>query len=145
MSDRAFIDTNVLLYAHDRTAGRKHEIARDLVAGLWNERTGVLSTQVLQELYVNLRRQAGSPLSAEAAREVIEDYLSWPLVRNDGEAVVRASAIEERFGISFWDALILQAAEQAGTDVVWSEDLSHGQRYGSVTVQNPFRDVTANR
>jgi len=139
MSDRAFVDTNVLVYAHDRSAGRKHEVARELVGRLWQERSGVVSTQVLQELYVNLRRKAGSPLSATLAREVIEDYLRWPLVENGGEAILRAMAVEQRHGLSFWDALIVQAAQDAGVPVLYSEDLSHGHRYGPVTVENPFR------
>lgn len=139
MSDRTFVDTNVLVYAHDRSAGRRHEIARDLVARLWQERSGVVSTQVLQELYVNLRRKAGSPLPPAEAREVIEDYLAWPVVTNDGAAILRALEIEQRFGLSFWDSLIVQAAQEAGTRTLWSDDMSHGQQYGSVTVQDPFR------
>lgn len=139
MSARTFVDTNVLVYAHDRSAGRKHEVARNLVERLWQERSGVVSTQVLQELYVNIRRKAGSPLSAAKARQVVEDYLTWPVVVNDGDAILRAVEVERRFGLSFWDSLIVQAAQEAGTPVICSEDLSHGQEYGPVTVENPFR------
>jgi predicted nucleic acid-binding protein len=139
MSDRAFVDTNVLVYAHDRSAGRRHEVARQLVGRLWQERSGVVSTQVLQELYVNLRRTAGSPPSAAQARQLIEDYLHWPVVENDGDAILRAMTVEQRHGISFWDALIVQAAQSAGVATLYSEDLSHGHRYGAVTVENPFR------
>jgi predicted nucleic acid-binding protein len=139
MNDRAFVDTNVLVYAHDRSAGGKHEVARVLVGRLWQERSGVVSTQVLQELYVNLRRKAASPLSASLAREVIEDYLRWPLVENGGEAILRAMAVERRHGLSFGDALIVQAAQDAGVALLYSEDLSHGHKYGPVTVENPFR------
>jgi len=140
MSDRYFVDTNVLLYAHDRGAGAKHEPARSLIERLWRERSGAISTQVLQELYVNVRRKAAAPLSVVECRRLIEDYLSWDVVVNDGASVLRAIELEARYGISFWDALIVQAAEQSGAAILYSEDLSHGQRYGFVEVVDPLRD-----
>lgn len=140
MSGRAFVDTNVLVYAHDRGAGEKNARARELVERLWRERTGVVSTQVLQELYVNVRRKASAPVSAPEARALVEDYLAWPLVVNDGATILQAVAIEERFGLSFWDALVVASAQEAGVEVLWSEDLNDGQTYGSVVVRNPFRD-----
>ncbi|HNU83238.1 MAG TPA: PIN domain-containing protein [Thermoanaerobaculia bacterium] len=140
MSGRAFVDTNVLVYAHDRGAGEKNARARELVARLWRERTGVVSTQVLQELYVNVRRKASAPVSAPEARALVEDYLAWPLVVNDGATILQAVAIEERFGLSFWDALVVASAQEAGVEILWSEDLNDGQAYGSVVVRNPFRD-----
>lgn len=140
MSGRAFVDTNVLVYAHDRGAGEKNARARELVARLWRERTGVVSTQVLQELYVNVRRKASAPISAPEARALVEDYLAWPLVVNDGATILQAVAIEERFGLSFWDALVVASAQEAGVEILWSEDLNDGQAYGSVVVRNPFRD-----
>lgn len=140
MSGRAFVDTNVLVYAHDRGAGEKNARARELVKRLWRERIGVVSTQVLQELYVNVRRKASAPVSAPEARALVEDYLAWPLVVNDGATILQAVAIEERFGLSFWDALVVASAQEAGVEVLWSEDLNDGQAYGSVVVRNPFRD-----
>lgn len=140
MSGRAFVDTNVLVYAHDRGAGEKNARARELVERLWRERTGVVSTQVLQELYVNVRRKASAPVSAPEASALVEDYLAWPLVVNDGATILQAVAIEERFGLSFWDALVVASAQEAGVEVLWSEDLNDGQTYGSVVVRNPFRD-----
>jgi len=140
MSGRAFVDTNVLVYAHDRGAGEKNARARELVERLWRERTGVVSTQVLQELYVNVRRKASAPVSAPEARALVEDYLAWPLVVNDGATILQAVAIEERFGLSFWDALVVASAQEAGVEILWSEDLNDGQAYGSVVVRNPFRD-----
>jgi len=140
MSGRAFVDTNVLVYAHDRGAGEKNARARELVARLWRERTGVVSTQVLQELYVNVRRKASAPVSAPEARALVEDYLAWPLVVNDGATILQAVAIEERFGLSFWDALVVASAQEAGVEILWSEDLNDGQAYGSAVVRNPFRD-----
>ena len=138
MPTRSFVDTNVLLYAHDRGAGTRHEQARDLVARLWEERVGVISTQVIQELYVNLRRKSSRPVSRADARRVIDDYLTWEVVVNDGDAILQALDLEERYQLSFWDALIITAAISAGASTLYSEDLSHGQLFGEVRVVNPF-------
>lgn len=139
MSDRFFVDTNILMYAHDTSAGAKRERARSLVEELWRDRTGVVSTQVLQELSVNLRRKAGRPLDAKATREVVADYLTWHVIVNVGESILEAIDLEARYQISFWDALVLQAAQASGAEVLYSEDLSDGQTYGSVRVLNPLR------
>ena len=138
MSDKYFVDTNILIYAHDTAAGAKHERAKALVEKLWRERTGVVSTQVLQELAVNLRRKAGKPLDTRATREVIVDYLTWQVVVNNGESILEALDLEQRYRISFWDALIVHAAEASGASVLYSEDLSNGQRYGAVEVVDPL-------
>jgi predicted nucleic acid-binding protein len=137
-SGRTFVDTNVLVYAHDRSAGTKHARARELVEGLWTTRTGVISTQVLQELYVNLRRKVGKPLSAAEAKGLVADYLRWEVIVNNGESILEAMELEQRFRLSFWDALIVQAAQSAGVEILSSEDLSHGQDYGGVRVVSPF-------
>jgi predicted nucleic acid-binding protein len=140
MSDRYFVDTNILMYAHDTAAGAKHDRARALVEELWRDRSGAVSTQVLQELCVNLRRKAGRPLDTKATREIVADYLAWQVIVNSGESILGALDLEERFQISFWDALIVQSAQTAGADVLYSEDLSDGQHYGSVRVVNPLVD-----
>ena len=142
MSDKYFVDTNILMYAHDKAAGAKHERARALVEELWRDRTGVVSTQVLQELAVNLRRQAGRPLDGKGTREIIADYLTWHVVVNGGESILEALDLEARYQISFWDALVVQAAHASGAEVLYSEDLSDGQTYGSVRVINPLRADT---
>ncbi|MFZ3264777.1 MAG: PIN domain-containing protein [Terriglobales bacterium] len=134
-----FVDTNILIYAHDREAGLKHERARELIEHLWTTRQGALSTQVLQELCVNLRRRVAHPLPSDEIAKVIEDYLSWEIVVITPQAIVETLEIEERYKISYWDALILHAAESCGAVVLYSEDLSHGQRYGAVEVVNPLR------
>jgi predicted nucleic acid-binding protein len=139
MSDRYFVDTNILMYAHDASAGVKHDRAKALVEELWRDRTGVVSTQVLQELSVNLRRKTGRPLDAKATREIVSDYLAWQVVVNGGESILDALDLEARHRISFWDALVVQAAQVSGAEVLYSEDLSHGQTYGSVRVINPLR------
>ena len=139
MSDRSFVDTNILVYAHDAGAGEKHARARALVERLWHDGTGVISTQVLQELVVNLRRKAKRPVDARTAREIVTDYLAWEVRVNTGESILEALEIEERHGLSFWEALIVHAAERAGAAVLYSEDLADGRRYGSVQVVNPLR------
>lgn len=139
MSDRYFVDTNVLMYAHDSAAGEKHRRAKVLVEKLWETRAGVVSTQVLQELAVNLRRKAKKPLDAKATSEVVSDYLSWQVVVNGGYSILEALDLEAKYQLSFWDALILEAAQVSGAEVLYSEDLSDGQAYGAVRVVNPFR------
>lgn len=138
MSDRVFLDSNVLVYAHDRGAGERHRVAADLVERLWRDRTGVLSTQVLQETWVNLRRKAARPLPRDEAVRLLEDYTRWEVVVNDGRSVLEAVRIQERYDLSFWDALIVQAAQASGVDTLCSEDFNAGQDYGSVRVVNPF-------
>jgi|SRR5580704_3827200 predicted nucleic acid-binding protein len=136
MPDKYFVDTNILIYAHDRSAGLKYERARDLVERLWISGQGVLSTQVLQELCINLRRKIARPLSVEEVRRIIQDYLSWEVVVNT--PVLQALEIEVRYKTSFWDALVLQAAEDSGAAVLYSEDLASGQKYGPIRVINPL-------
>ena len=138
MSDRYFVDTNILMYAHDRGSGTKHDKAKALVETLWRDRSGVVSTQVLQELAVNLRRKTRKPLNASETREVIEDYMAWHVVVNGGESILDALDIEERYQISFWDALIAQAAQSCGAEALYSEDLADRQQYGSVRALNPL-------
>jgi len=138
MPDKFFVDTNILLYAHDRSAGLKHERARQLVEQLWNSGQGVLSTQVLQELCINLRRKIARPLPMEEIRQIIQDYLSWEIVVNTPASVLQALEIEARSKTSFWDALVLQAAESSGAAVLYSEELAAGQKYGAVEVVNPL-------
>ncbi len=139
MNGKKFVDTNIFMYAHDLSAGPKHERAKALVAELWRTRSGVISTQVLQELCVNLRRKAGRPLDLKTTQNLIADYLSWQVVVNTGESILEALALEGRYRISFWDALVVQSAQASGAEVLYSEDLSDGQMYGTVRVTNPIR------
>jgi len=138
MSDRYFVDTNILMYAHDASAGTKHDRAKAVIEELWRARSGVVSTQILQELCVSLRHQAARPVDLKTAREIVTDYLSWEVHVNTGESILEALELEERYRISFWDALVIQAAEASGAAVLYSEDLSDGQMYGTVRVVNPL-------
>lgn len=141
MSAKAFVDTNILVYAHDPGCGAKHDRAKALVSRLWEQRSGVVSTQVLQELCVNLRKVAKKPIPQAEAKRMLADYLTWELVVNDGESIPEALELEERYQISFWDALIVQAANAAGVENLYSEDFNHGQMYGSVIAVNPFAEA----
>jgi len=143
MSDKYFVDTNILMYAHDRSTGVKHVRAQRLLEQLWGSGEGVLSTQVLQELCINLRRIAGNPLPMNEVRLLIREYSTWEVVTNTPESVLLALDIENRYETSFWDALILQAAERSGATILYSEDLAAGQTYGAVQVVNPLADPVA--
>jgi predicted nucleic acid-binding protein len=138
MSGKVFLDTNILIYAHDIDSGNKHSISRNIVKDLWENRTGVLSTQVLQEFYINVTRKIPSPLSFLEAREIMRSYLCWEIRENTSLSVIRASEIEERYHISFWDALIVVAAHAAKVDRILTEDLNPGQVIEGVFIENPF-------
>lgn len=135
---KTFVDTNILVYAYDRGAGDKHAQARRVISRLWEDGTGALSTQVLQEFYVNVRRKSQRPISISAARSLVADYMAWNPIVNDGTSILEAMDAEKYHKISFWDALIVVAAQKSEADVILSEDFSHGQRYGSVQARNPF-------
>lgn len=138
MRDRVFVDSNVLVYAHDLDAKEKHSRAVEILRQLWENRNGVLSTQVLQELYVNLTRKIPRPLAKPTAREVVRNYSRWQVETIRSADVFRASEIEEASQISFWDALIVVAAASGGASRLLSEDLNAGQVIAGVTIENPF-------
>ncbi len=137
MNAKAFIDTNILIYAHDLDAGAKHDVAKRILQQLWSERAGALSTQVLQEFYVNVTRKITSPLPKKSARAVVNSYLVW-CVDATSEEISAAFRIEDEARIGFWDALIVAAALKAGADRILSEDLNPGQTISGVRIVNPF-------
>lgn len=137
----AFVDTNVLLYAHDASETVKRGIAAGVLARLWRDRMGVLSTQVLQEFYDAGTRRLRPPVPRSVAREVIEQYRAWPVVLVEPSLIVSASLVQERHQLSFWDALIVEAARVAGATRLLTEDLSHGRVIEGVTIVNPFAEA----
>jgi predicted nucleic acid-binding protein len=137
-ADSCFLDTNILLYAADPSEGRKYHIAKLLIEDLWRSQTGVISTQVLQEFCFNLRRKVRPPLSVAETVERVSNYLSWPTVTNSVESTIAALEIEAEHQLSFWDALIVNAAQVAGCAILYSEDMNHGQIFDLVRVVNPF-------
>jgi predicted nucleic acid-binding protein len=140
MNDKTFVDTNVLIYAHDIDAGAKHEIAKRIMRELWSERAGLLSTQVLQEFYVNVTRKIPSPLSKVSARTVINSYASW-CIENTLVDISTAFRIEDESQIGFWDALIIALAAKGGAMRLVSEDLNSGQTVMGVLIDNPFAAI----
>ena len=137
MSDNTFVDTNVLIYAHDADAGAKRDAARAVLRELWGRRDGVLSTQVLQEFYINATRKIATPLPKALAREVVDSYTVWCIDLTPAE-IVAAFRIEDEARIGFWDALIVAAARKAGAARILSEDLNPGQVIAGVRIENPF-------
>jgi predicted nucleic acid-binding protein len=137
-TDKTFVDTNILIYAHDVDAGQKHEIAKAVVRELWAERAGLLSTQVLQEFYVNATRKIKTPLAKPEARSIVETYAAWCVDGITPTDVAAAFQIEDRARIGFWDALILAVAVRSGARRVLSEDLNSGQAIAGLTIHNPF-------
>jgi len=133
-----FVDTNVLVYAHDLSAAAKHQAARALIQELWESGNGCVSVQVLQEFYVNVTRKVPKPLESQTAAHIVADLARWTVHAPDVEDVLEAIAIQRRHQISFWDAMIVASAVQLGCDVVWSEDLNAGQVYEGVRVVSPF-------
>jgi predicted nucleic acid-binding protein len=137
MTATKFLDTNILLYAYDRDAPAKRDVALRLVQRGWSSPGEMaISVQVLQELHVNLERRGVS--SADAA-QVVRDFSLWPVVDNSLALLLSALDEQGRWKISLWDALILAAARASGASELVTEDLNHGQDYGGVRAVNPFR------
>lgn len=136
--DKLFIDTNIIIYAYDVTAGKKHETAREMITELWDSGLGVISTQVLQEFFVNVVQKIPKPIDLQQAKEIVRDFLKWQVVVNTGESIVDAIDICIRFGYSFWDSMIIEAAIKGGATILISEDLQDGQVISGVAIRNPF-------
>jgi predicted nucleic acid-binding protein len=138
MSAKAFVDTHVIVYAHDDAAPAKRDRARHLLARGIAAGGVATSTQVLSEFFVTVTRKVRKPLSSEAARHEVRLLAALELADIDAPLVDRAIEIQERCQVSYWDGLIIAAAERLGCDTLLSEDLTDGQTYGAVTVRNPF-------
>ncbi len=135
---RCFVDTNLFVYAHDRTAGDKRERARALISELWQSREGCVSIQVLQELFVNLTRKVPKPLPPEEATTLISDISRWRVHTPQPADVLSAIELHRQADVSFWDAMILTSARALGCGVLYSEDLNTGQAYDGVLVLDPL-------
>jgi predicted nucleic acid-binding protein len=136
---KTFIDTNVLVYAHDTDAGDKHATAKALLAELWDSRSGSLSTQVLAEFYAVVTRKFKPAMPLANARAVVAAYGEWCDVATEPQLIVAASSLEEEHTLSFWDAMIVQAAIQVDAERLVSEELPDGRRFGVLRIENPFR------
>ncbi len=141
MSDRVFLDTNILVYAVDVAEPSKQSRAQAILAGAAEEYgtpVFILSTQVLQEFYVTVTRKLKRPLTSADAEEAVRHMMRLIVVQVDAEMILDAIEANQSQSVSFWDALILQAALRSGCTVLLSEDLNDGQQVGSVKVKNPF-------
>ncbi len=133
-----FVDTNVLLYAEDRAHSGKHAVARTWLRELWLRRSGRLSTQVLNEFYVIATRKLKPPMPPGDARAEVRRLQRWQPWVVDHATVESAWAVESRFGVNYWDALMVAAAQQQGCDYLLTEDLQHEQLMDGVRILNPF-------
>ena len=133
-----FVDTNVLVYAFDKSGSPKQRGAQGLMNELMEQDRLRVSTQVLQELYVTLTRKAMRPCSSEEALAVVEDLAAWPLMVVDYAAIRAAVGLADQAKLSFWDALVVVAAARAGAAVLYTEDLNDGQEILGVRIENPF-------
>lgn len=138
MTVRTFVDSNVLIYAYDLDAGSRRERSMRRLDALWRDRAGRLSTQVLQEFYVNATQKIRPPLNRSIARDIVRQYGAWVHSPITPATILRATEIADIWRLSFWDAMILSAAEQEEAVEVLSEDLNHGQVIAGVRVVNPF-------
>ena len=136
MSGLVFVDTNVLLYAVDQVDLRKHELAREWRRKLWETQRGRLSFQVLQEFYANVTRKW--PDHRDSARAEVVDLLAWQPVPIDGEILNAGWKLQDRFGFSFWDALLVAAAMASHSEYLLSEDFQARQDIGGLQIVNPF-------
>jgi len=139
--DKCFLDTNILVYAFDVSAGQKHEVAKRIVIDLWNTKDGILSTQVLQEFFVSVTRKIPKPMNAGLAREIVSDFLKWDIVINDENSLLEAIDIHIRYNYSFWDSLLVQAAIRSGAVILLTEDLVGGQTINGLSIKNPFKHL----
>lgn len=137
---KIFIDTNILVYGYDLSAGVKHERSKEIIKDLWNTGAGLISTQVAQEFFVTVTRKIAKPLGTQQAREIVRDLLKWKTVIVDGSLILEAIDIHEKYRYSFWDSLIVASAMEGGATTIVSEDLSHKQTIKSVTIHNPFAE-----
>jgi predicted nucleic acid-binding protein len=138
MSDKAFFDSNLLVYAFDQGSPIKQEVAKRLIGEYGSAGNLVLSTQVLQEFYVVTTKKLATPLTKEEAAEVVKDLGEFPLVQVDKGVINRAMGRHREGEFSFWDCLIVEAALQSGCSLLLTEDMQNGRRIDTLEIRNPY-------
>lgn len=133
-----FVDTNIFLYAHDRSAGKKHRLSAELLGRLFESGSGAISIQVLSEFYAAATKKL--TMASLEAEEILADLADWVIHVPHHADLIRAARLQRRYKMSWWDALIVNSAIVLDCVTLWSEDLSHGQRFGPLTVRNPFAE-----
>lgn len=136
--DRFFVDTNILVYSYDISAGEKHAAAKDVLNELWETGNGLVSTQVLQEFFVTVTRKIFKPMDAAVAKEIVKDLLKWKVVTVSGGLIVDAIELQQKYKYSFWDSLIIASGIHGGASTILSEDLSDKQKIKGVVIKNPL-------
>jgi len=139
MTEPVFVDANVLVYTRDAADPAKQRRAGEWMSRLWNDRRGRVSVQVLDEFYVTVTRKLRPGLDRESARTFVRTLFAWDPVPMDTKLLDNAWTVEDRFSLSFWDALVVSAAQLAGCTTLLTEDLQDGQDLDGVRVVNPFR------
>jgi predicted nucleic acid-binding protein len=140
MNDKYFVDANILVYAYNADEKEKHAQAVALLQELWDQKTGVLSLQVLQEFYVTVTQKIEKPISSQQARKIVADYIAaWEIVEPSTETLLLAIEIRDKYQLHFWDAMIFAAAREAKVDIVYTEDFQHGREIEGIRFVNPFR------
>ena len=139
MSDKVFVDSNIIVYAYDRHEPEKMAKAQSILRSEIAQESAVLSAQVLGEFFVVVTRRIKEPMSVDEAMEIIEILSVLPVAEIDLSLVKRAIETHKIYGISYWDSLIVAAAERTGCHKLISEDLNDGQMYNKIMVENPFR------
>ena len=135
---KVFVDTNIIVYAYDISAGEKHRKAVEIMKDIWSTGFGIISSQVLQEFFVNVTRKIAKPLSALTAKEIVKDLLKWKTVSINGEIILEAIDIHNEHKYSFWDSAIIAAAIEGGAGVLLSEDFSDKHQIKGMVIKNPF-------
>lgn len=137
--DKVFVDTNVIVYAYDKDAGEKHQVAAEIMKDLWRSGLGTISTQILQEFFVTLTRKISVPMDISVVRETLRRLSKWDVMLIDVDTIISATELQERYKYSFWDSLIIAAALAGGARTILSEDLADGQTIQGLTIKNPFK------
>jgi predicted nucleic acid-binding protein len=138
MKGKVFLDTNVIVYAHDFSSGGKHAVAKEIMDYLWESRKGVISVQVLQEFFVCVTQKIVKPILIKNARVILEYLSNWEVIVNDKYITLKVIDLQDRYRFSFWDSLIIQAAVQSQACLLFSEDLPDGQVIMGTKILNPF-------
>ena len=139
MSPLIFLDTNVLVYAYDVDEGDKHKKAQTILRDCWDKENGAISSQVIQEFYSAITRKIPKSLPRRDARDVVRTYQTWPMFSITVDDIIDASELEEKLKYSFWDSLIIIAAQRIGAELLYSEDMQDGQQIGTLKIVNPFK------
>ena len=138
MSDKLFFDTNILVYAFDKSDKLKHNISSNLIKTAFENRNGCISTQVLQEFFVVTTQKIEKTLTINDARDIIKDFSVWTVIDTNLPVILQSIEVMKGHKLSFWDSLIICAAKVAGCSTIYTEDLSHKQVIENIKIINPY-------